>query len=167
MYFEVVKTIAEVSGALIGFIGVVFVLGGRAVRELNVSEKSGLRHLLIGSVGTLLISVLVMILLAVFEEGMPAWRIGNGIIAIWVFAGSTTAIREELRGEHSLPVPINWALPITALGFVIFNAVTAAGGLDGMAPVACVSALLLGLVVAIAYFISLLTGYFESRETDG
>lgn len=112
MFIEIVQTIAEVAGALIGFIGVVFVLGRRAERTLTLHEKSGILHLLIGSVGTLLLAILVMILLAAFDGQNFAWRIGAGIIAVWIFVGSINAIREELRGEHSLPMPSNafqWA----------------------------------------------------------
>ena len=107
MFIEIVQTIAEVAGALIGFIGVVFVLGRRAERTLTLHEKSGILHLLIGSVGTLLLAILVMILLAAFDGQNFAWRIGAGIIAVWIFVGSINAIREELRGEHSLPMPSN------------------------------------------------------------
>ena len=51
MYVEIVKTIAEIAGGLVGFVGIVFILGRRSERKLTVYEKNGLFHLLIGSVG--------------------------------------------------------------------------------------------------------------------
>jgi hypothetical protein len=94
---------------------------------LTLHEKSGSLHLLIGSVGTLLLAIFVMILLAAFDGQNFAWRIGSGIIAVWIFVGSINAIREELRGEHSLPMPFNWLIPITAQVVASFNAITALG----------------------------------------
>ena len=60
LYIEIVKTIAEIAGALVGFVGIVFILGRRSERKLTVYEKNGLFHLLIGSVGTLLLSIVIM-----------------------------------------------------------------------------------------------------------
>ena len=114
MFFQITQTIAEVAGALLGFIGVVFVLGGRAMRSLTPIERSGMRHLLIGSIGTLLLSIITLILLAALSEEV-AWRISAALLAIYALSGSTKAMTEELRGEHSLPAPFNWGLPITAM----------------------------------------------------
>jgi hypothetical protein len=163
MFFEVAQTIAEISGALIGFVGVVFVLGGRADRILAPVERSGLFHLLVGSVGALLLSVTTMIAVAALEEGF-AWRISAGVAAAWTFSGAAKAIIEELRGEHSLPTPINWLLPIAAFCVGAFN-LAAATYVPHLAPLSSVLAMLTGLVVAITYFISLLTGHSGSSAT--
>ena len=80
MYFEVAQTIAEVAGALTGFVGIVFILGNRAGRKLSARERSGLRHLLIGSVGTLLLAVLSMVLVTALDPAL-AWRISASVIA--------------------------------------------------------------------------------------
>ena len=165
MYFEIVQTIAEVSGALIGFVGVVFVLGKRAVRQLTVVERNGIAHLFVGAAGTLIFSILIMVLLAFFENEAIAWRIGSAIMATYLLLGASKAIVEELRGEHSLPKPFNWALPITAEIIAILNVATALGYFEHLLQLSCVLALLLGLVVAISYFISLLTGYHDVEKS--
>jgi len=166
VYIEIVKTMAEIAGALVGFVGIVFILGRRSERKLTVYEKNGLFHLLIGSVGTLLLSIVIMILVAAIENADLAWRLGAGLMATYGFLGSTSAIREELRGEHSLPVPFNWALPISAQLLSIFSVLTAVGYLSDLAALACVLMLLMGFIVAITYFIVLLTGHNEPVEKD-
>lgn len=164
MYFEVVQTIAEVAGALTGFVGVVFVLGKRADRKLSPKERNGLFHLLVGSVGTLMLSILVMLLLALMEMDALAWRVSSGMIAVYIMFGATNAIREELSGVHSLPKPFNWALPITSQVIALFNVSTALGVAPELSALSCVLGLLVGLVVAITYFISLLTGHYETED---
>ncbi len=166
MYIEIVNTIAEIAGGLVGFVGIVFILGRRSERKLTIYEKNGLFHLLIGSVGTLLLSIVIMILVASIEDVDLAWRFGAGLMATYGFFGSTNAIREELRGEHSLPVPFNWILPVTAQILSFFSVLTAVGFIDGMAALACVLMLLMGFIVAITYFIVLLTGHKESVEVN-
>ncbi len=166
MYFDVVQTIAEVAGALIGFVGVVFVLGQRAVRTLNAQERSGLFHLLVGSVGTLLISVLIMILIAAIEDQAFAWRLGAGVITLYLFSGASIAVKEELQHTHSLPFPLNWALPLLAYGIGGFSALTASNIIEVKAALACVLGLLMGLIVAVTYFINLLTGQHETTQHD-
>ncbi len=166
MYVEIVKTIAEIAGGLVGFVGIVFILGRRSERKLTIYEKNGLFHLLIGSVGTLLLSIVIMILVASIENVDLAWRFGAGLMATYGFSGSTSAIREELRGEHSLPVPFNWVLPITAQLLSVFCVLAAVGYLDGLAALACVLMLLMGFVVAITYFIVLLMGHKESVKVN-
>ncbi|MEE2847084.1 MAG: hypothetical protein VX956_11450 [Gemmatimonadota bacterium] len=163
MFFQITQTIAEVAGALLGFIGVVFVLGGRAMRSLTPIERSGMRHLLIGSIGTLLLSIITLILLAALSEEV-AWRISAALLAIYALSGSTKAMTEELRGEHSLPAPFNWGLPITAMSLGVGGLLAAANVLPDMAPVLSVSTMLLGLIVATTYFVSLLTGYHDLDE---
>ena len=164
MYFEIIQVMAEVAGALIGFVGVVFVLGGRAVRSLTTVERNGMLHLLIGSIGTLLVSITTMILLAALGEDL-AWRISAGICAVYAFSGATKAIGEELAGTHSLPVPFNWALPILALCAGSASAAAAAGMLPGYAALTTVLTMLMGLVVAVTYFVSLLTGYYGPDQS--
>ena len=161
MYFEITQTIGEVAGALVGFVGVVFVLGGRALRSLTPIEQSGMRHLLIGSIGTLLLAVLTLILLAAIAEE-SAWRVSAGLTGVWALAGSTKAMTEELRGEHSLPAPINWGLPITAMSFGVGGVLAAAGVRPEFAPLLSVSTMFLGLIVAVSYFVSLLTAYHNA-----
>jgi hypothetical protein len=166
LYVEIVKTIAEIAGGLAGFVGIVFILGRRSERKLTIYERNGLFHLLIGSVGTLLLSIVLMILVASIENIDTAWRIGAGLMATYGFFGSTNAIREELRGEHNLPAPFNWILPITAQLLSVFGVLAAVGYLDGLAALACVLLLLMGFIVAITYFIVLLTGHKESTEAN-
>jgi hypothetical protein len=161
MYFEITQTIGEVAGALVGFVGVVFVLGGRSLRSLTPTEQSGMRHLLIGSIGTLLLAVLTLILVAAMAEE-SAWRLSAALTGVWALAGSTKAMTEELRGEHSLPVPINWGLPITAMSFGVGGVLAAVGVWPDVAPLLSVSTMFLGLIVAVSYFVSLLTGYHNT-----
>ena len=166
MYFDVVQTIAEVAGALIGFVGVVFVLGQRAIRTLNARERSGLFHLLVGSVGTLIISVLIMILIAAIDDQAFAWRLGAGVVTLYMFTGASIAVKEELDHTHSLPVPLNWTLPILAYGVGGFSALTASNVIEAEAALACVIGLLMGLIVAVTYFINLLTGQHDTTQRD-
>jgi len=166
MYFEIIQTIAEIAGTLIGFVGIVFVLGQRAVRTLTVGERNGLYNLLAGAVGTLLISILIMILLAAIETNGIAWRVGSGVVALYMFTGASTAIFTEIRQTHSLPAPLNWLIPATASSVGTFATLAAFNVVQGYAPLACAVAMLTGLVVAVTYFINLLTGQGEPTEHD-
>ena len=61
-----------------------------------------MRHLLIGSIGTLLLAVLTLILLgAIAEES--AWRVSAALTGVWALAGSTKAMTEELRAYFAAP----------------------------------------------------------------
>ena len=164
MYFEITQTIAEVAGALTGFVGVVFVLGGRAMRSLTSVERNGMLHLLIGSVGALLISIATMILVAALDDAL-AWRIAAGICAAYALTGASKAISEEVQGTHSLPMPFNWALPCIAITVGSASALAAADVLPGYAALTSVLTMLIGLLVAVTYFVSLLTGYHGNDES--
>ena len=61
-------------------------------------------------------------------------------------------------------MPFNGLIPITSQVVASFNAITALGWLTNLAALSCVLGLLIGLIVAVAYFISLITGHYEISD---
>ena len=153
MYPDLLQTIAEVAVTLAGFSGVVFALGRRAEGRMSKAEKNGLFHLLLTTCGTALVSLTIVAVLARSEDDATAWRIGCYLVAIFVLIGSTRAVVEELRGEHSLPRMLAWPVPLAAIALAALNIVAAAGP---SADIACVSLLIYLLLTSVAYFTSLL-----------
>ena len=156
MHQDLLYIIAEVSVTLAGFSGVVFILGRRAQGKFSLTEKSGLFHLLFTTCGNMLVALIVAACLdfAVSEE--IAWRVGCALIALFVLAGACKAIVEERRGEHSLPKPLAWPVPIIALILAVCNLAASLGVWATHAAVLWVSLSIYLLFVAVCYFASLL-----------
>ena len=156
MHQELLYTIAEVAVTLAGFSGVVFILGNRAQGKFSNSEKNGLFHLLFTTCGNMLVVLIVAACIQFSVDEISAWRIGCGLMGLFVVMGASKAISEERRGEHSLPRPLAWPIPIVALVLAVTNLSVAAGMAVEYAPVTCIALSIYLLFVGVSYFASLL-----------
>lgn len=152
---DLLQTISEVGVALAGFSGVVFVLSPRARGGLTVAEKNGLAHLLFTSCGVTILALVQAALLAGMSDLALVWRIGNALTAVFVLIGAAKAVTEELRGEHSLPYPIGWIVPVGAFALAATNGLAAVGFMRAYSPHLCVAILIYILFVSLVYFASL------------
>ena len=164
MYQDLLYTIAEVAVTLAGFSGVVFILGSRSQGKFSVAEKNGLFHLLFTTCGNMLVVLIVAACIEFSVDKLTAWRIGCVLMALFVLVGASKAISEERRGEHSLPKPLAWPIPIIALILASANLLMAAGVSVEDAPVACISLSIYLLFVAVYYFASLLVPAAEGKH---
>jgi len=164
MHQELLYTIAEVAVTLAGFSGVVFILGSRSQGKFSVAEKNGLFHLLFTTCGNMLVVLIVAACIEFSVEKLTAWRIGCVLMALFVVVGASKAIAEERQGEHSLPMPLAWPIPIIALILASTNLLIAAGVSAELAPVACISLSIYLLFVAVCYFASLLVPAAEDKQ---
>jgi hypothetical protein len=156
LYQDLLHTIAEVAITLAGFSGVVFILGNRAKGRFTQTERNGLFHLLLTSCGNAVVALVVAAILAGSADESVAWRVGCGLVGIFVLFGAGRAINEEKRGEHSLPRFVAWPIPNVAILLAVANIVIAAGILVGFAHIACISLLIYLILVSVLYFASLL-----------
>lgn len=164
MHQDLLYTIAEVAVTLAGFSGVVFILGSRSQGQFSVSEKNGLFHLLFTTCGNMLVVLIVAACIEFSVEKLTAWRIGCFLMALFVVVGALKAISEERQGEHSLPKPLAWPIPVVAMILASANLLIAAGIAVGHAPVACISLSIYLLFVAVCYFASLLVPVAEDKK---
>ena len=164
MHQELLYTIAEVAVTLAGFSGVVFILGSRAQGRFSETERNGLFHLLFTTCGNMLVVLIVAACIEFSVEKLVAWRIGCVLMALFVVVGASKAIAEERQGQHSLPKPLSWPIPIVALIIASANLLIAAGVAVGHAPVACISLSIYLLFVAVCYFASLLVPVAEDNQ---
>ena len=164
MHQELLYTIAEVAVTLAGFSGVVFILGSRAQGKFSDAEKNGLFHLLFTTCGNMLVVLTVAACIHFSVDEVVAWRIGCGLMGLFVVVGASKAISEERRGEHSLPRPLAWPVPVVALILAVANLLIAAGVASQYAPQACISLSIYLLFVAVSYFASLLVPETKAQD---
>ena len=156
MFQDLLYTIAQVAVTLAGFSGVVFVLGARAEGRFSKTERNGLFHLLLTSCGNALVSLIIAAVLVASADEIIAWRIGSGIVGLFVLFGGVRAMLEQRRGEHSLHRFIAWPIPVVAVILAVTNVLVAAGFFVGQAHIICISLLIYMLLVSVLYFASLL-----------
>ena len=108
------------------------------------------------SCGNALVSLIVAALLVASADEVIAWRIGCGIVGIFVLFGATRAILEQRRGEHSLPKFLALPIPIVAVILAVANVLIAAGFFVSQAHIVCISLLIYLLLVSVLSFTSLL-----------
>jgi hypothetical protein len=142
--------LAEVCATLLGFVGVVLVLGRRSTGEWDDMERARFVALLTGSIGALALALLPLVLsdanalhAAVVICGVSFYLIGkNGLHAI-----------KDPRGSTSI------AAPVTAGSALMFLAVGLADlGVTAFAPgVVYLSAILWLIAVACIFFVRLIS----------
>ena len=156
MFQELLYTIAEVSITLAGFSGVVFVLGRRAQGRFTKTEQNGLAHLLLTSCGNAIVALVVAAALAGLADEIVAWRVGCGLVGVFVLIGASRAMIEEKRGEHSLSRFIAWPIPAIATMLALVNVAVASGLYVTISPIVCITLLIYLILVSVLYFASLL-----------
>ena len=166
MHQDLLYIIAEVSVTLAGFSGVVFILGRRSEGKFSIKERNGLFHLLFTTCGNMLVALIVAACLGFAVSEAIAWRIGCGLIALFVLVGVARAFAEERRGEHSLPGPLAWPVPIIALLLALANLAAGLGMWPTNAAVIWVSLSIYLLFVSVCYFASLLVPETPEERSD-
>ncbi len=129
---ETLHAIAGIAIALMGFTGIVVVLGGRSGREWTPVETISVRTLLETSVTALFGSFLPILLAYVWESEGGVWRLSNALLA----AGHLANMVAYLVRARRLPgVRVSTRRPGEAIalaigiGFIFAHILTAAGAL--------------------------------------
>ncbi len=165
MHYDFLLTTAEVSGALLGFVGVVLILGRRAEGLLSRPDQTGLFHLVYSAAGALFFSLAAAACLASFDNHELVWRVALGLNAAYMSFGVFKAEREGRGGDNRLGKLTRVLL--SAVTFVVIAAnVAIAGGLfSAYAGLAYVLSITLMIVVAVVYFVPLV--FLETNESGG
>ena len=162
MYQDYLLTIAQISGALLGFVGVVLALGRRSEGVLNKRDESGLFHLIYTSTGALFFSLLMYVLLISFEQQDIIWRVGSAIFALYATYGPVKAMLEGRKGENRLDSLFRRLLEVLSFVLVFFNVLVVFNIIITYAPLVYMLSLIFLFAVSISYFIPLV--YFKTRE---
>ena len=98
--FSYLQTTAEVAVTFAGFISIFMVLAGRG-ESLNAEIASLIRFILLGSIATLFIAVVPLVLSLMMPEG-PLWRLasGGGLIAGLLLARVRDEAASAARGQR-------------------------------------------------------------------
>ena len=153
MHQDYLLTIAEVSGALLGFVGVVLVLGRRSEGLLSKRDESGLFHLIYSAAGALFFSLVMYACLVSFQNHETIWRVGLGLIVLYMLNGVTRAILEGRGGENRLGPVTRHLLSMTTFFVVVLNTVIVFGLFSPLAPFAFILSVTLMVGVAVSYFV--------------
>jgi hypothetical protein len=162
MHEDYLLTAAEVSGALLGFVGVILVLGRRAEGIISNRDRSGLFHLAYGASGALFYSLLMYVFLASFERQELVWRVGVGICSLHIFVGVSKAILEGRGGGNRLSALARNLLSIVTFAVLGMNIAIILGFLTSLAPFAFLVSITLMIAVAVSYFLPFVFGSSES-----
>ena len=158
MYVDFLLTTAEVSGALLGFVGVVLVLGRRSEGVLSNRDRSGLFHLVYAATGALFYSLLIYLLVTTIDQSVLAWRIGVGLCTLHIAFGVSKAIREGKSGDNRLNALARNGLSVLTFAVIGANLAIILGYLLDFAAVAFAVSITLMLAVAVSYFIPFILG---------
>ena len=94
---ETLHAIAGIAIALMGFTGIVVVLGGRSGREWTPVETISVRTLLETSVTALFGSFLPILLAYVWESEGGVWRLSNALLAAGHLANMVAYLERARR----------------------------------------------------------------------
>jgi hypothetical protein len=168
--FEILQSLPEVGVTLVGFSGVVVVLGQRARGDWTRPELLGLLLLLHASFIIVLLP-LVPVWLGQFDLATPEiWRISNAVLAVahisilvWYLPFAYSVTRES---DYLTPWVRVIQPPLIVLGLLIVAAETAAafGTIAPLAAPVFSGALIFLLLIALVSFASLL---FPNPEDSG
>ena len=139
-----------------GFSGVVYALGNRAGRELDDWEKSGVLHMLLPSLGTVIISLVAITLLNSNLSNPVAWRIISAIAGIFVIGGASKSTLDMLQDKTNLSKIVAWPTNISGEIFGVINILVALGLFLEYAEWVCVSTLIFLLFASMISFAYLL-----------
>ena len=155
MHQEYLLVTAQISGALLGFVGVVLILGRRAEGELSRRDESGLFHLVYSATGALFFSLLMFATLASLQRHEIIWRIGLALIVLYMLFGVSKAIFEGQGGKNRLEPMARHLLSAATVVVIALDVAAAAGFFAGLAPFAYVLSVTLMIGVSVSYFVPL------------
>ena len=150
--YEVLQTITEVAIALVGFSGIIAVLGHRGRGRWSDAEIVQLRTLVEPGIVVLFVSFFPAILQLAFSSEEVAWRVSNGLLATGQLANVVAFLRRSSKtGTTRFQ---QWLVAIT---FIAMGAhfLTAIGYISNYELV-FILGLMLGLVVSTYNFLLLL-----------
>ena len=162
MHADFLLTAAEVSGALLGFVGVILVLGRRSEGIHGHRDRSGLFHLAYTASGALFFSLLMYVFLASFNQPELVWRAGVGVCTIHITVGNYKAIVEGRRGGNRLSTFVRNTLTVFTFVVIGMNIAVIFGFLTALAPFAFMVSITLLIAVAVSYFLPFVFGNAES-----
>lgn len=163
MHEDFLLTIAEVSGALLGFVGVVLILGRRSEGIISTRDRSGLFHLVYAASGTLFFSLLMYVFLASFEQVALIWRVGVGLSTLYILFGVSRAIMEGRSGGNRLSDITRHFLSVVTFSIVGMNVAIVLGYISSFAPFAYTITMTLMVAVAVSYFVPFVFGVSEDE----
>jgi len=149
---DILQTIAEVAVSLLGFTGVVAVLGHRGSGHWSPAEILQLRTLVEPSLIVLFGSLLPGILELAFDSDTLVWRLSAGALALLGILGGLAFLGRARTAFTTWGQRV--LLFLTALG--AFALLLAAFGVLAASELLFVLGLVLGLVVAVYNFLLLL-----------
>jgi len=155
MHQEYLLVTAQISGALLGFVGVVLILGRRAEGDLSRRDESGLFHLVYSATGALFFSLLMFASLASFERHDIIWRIGLALVVLYMLFGVSKAILEGRGGKNRLEPFARHLLSAATVLVIALDVVVAAGYFSSLAPFGFVLSVTLMIGVSVSYFVPL------------
>jgi len=152
------QTLAQLFIALVGFTGIVAVIGRRGQGEWDPLERARLDSLLWSSVGGVLFTLAPLLAAAAHVEPTLAWRAGNGIVAV-VHVYGVFRFLHAIGREHWLGTGperiITVLVPIPA-ALILAQLAAALGWLAELGPFVYAGTLLWVLFVGMLQFIFLL-----------
>ena len=152
---EILFLTAEISGALLGFVGIVLVLGNRADGQLEIRDQTGLFHLIFTSVGALFGSLLMLICLSSFGDSRLVWRTGVGLISLYMAYGVVKAMLERKADENRLSAVAMVLLTGGTWAVIGLNVAIVFGFVGEHAPLAYCLSVTYMIGVAVTYFVPL------------
>jgi hypothetical protein len=157
-YEDLLQTLAELFIALVGFTGIVAVLGRRVHGEWSPIERARLESLLTSSVGGVVLALVpVVVALAGVAEGR-IWRIGNGICAVLHLLAATRftsrlGVRQSL---DPMAARVTLALLPIPAALILAQLAAALGFFPDLGPFVYLATLVWVLIVGMLQFIFLL-----------
>ena len=161
MHQEYLLTTAEVSGALLGFVGVILILGRRSEGVITSKDRSGLFHLVYAASGALFFSLTMYLFLVSFDFENTVWRVGLALVTMYSIFGVSKAIREGQDGDNRLNPIARFLLSAMTFVSIGLNTTVAVGYLPTLAPFAYGATITLLIGVAVSYFVPFILGVHD------
>jgi hypothetical protein len=159
---EALTTIAQVAVTLLGFTGVVAVLGRRAHGDWTGHEIATFKTLLEASATALFVSFLPGLLAMATESDLAPWRIANAVLG-FVHLGFFLAFFWRIREFSARPTLAQKLLAPTAPLLILAHFLTAVGAIAG-AELILLLGLLQQLFVGVMTFVILLVHAMPKAE---
>lgn len=157
---EFLFTFADIAVALIGFSGVVTILGHRGKGEWQKGEKVRLQALVEPSIVALVGALLPSTLSLVMENNDILWRLCNLIVLVMHLTAFTAYIR---RSDNTATLPSQKIMVVIAVVVFVILGLSVLGVFP-QHQFSFALGLLLGIAVAIFNFSSLLFDTIQARD---
>ena len=155
---ELLQTLAELSITLVGFTGIVAVLGRRGEGEWSRIERAQLESLLSAGFCGVVFALAPLVVASAELEEPTIWRAGNAVAGVahlvgaswyWIRIGPRRVLGRALQRFTTAAVPIPAAL-------ILAQRAAGVGFLAALGPFFYLATLLWWLIVGVVQFIFLL-----------